>query len=300
MNKKRVLITGVSGLLGSNLALCWKRKFNILGIYHSHPVHLEGIATQQADLLQPETFVRVVEGFAPDMIVHCAALADIDACQLNRQAAMDANATAVRNLADIIKSSGTKLVHISTDAVYDGLRGNYDEQDPVSPVNIYGESKLLGEKHALTVPRTLVMRTAFYGFNIQLKKCFAERIPEDLAAGRAIQGFDDVMTSCIYTMDLAELLDASIERNLSGIYNITVSDAVSKYQFACLLAEHLGFDAHLIKPISVESYSFKAPRGKNLSLNTQKLSSALGRPIVTTEGSLVRFANNYLHKELGD
>lgn len=296
MNKKRLLITGVSGLLGSNLALYWRRTFDILGFYHSHRVRIEGVATQEADLLEPKTFAQKIKDFDPGIIVHCAALADVDACQLNRQAAMDANATAVRNLAGFVKDEDIKLVHISTDAVYDGHRGNYREQDPAGPLNIYGETKLLGEAHALTVPNALVVRTAFYGFNIQRKKCFAERIPEDLAAGRTIQGFSDVVTSSIYTMDLAELLNVSIEHDLTGIYHVAASDAVSKYDFSCLIARHLGFSGQLIRPARAADHSFKAPRPRNLSLNVQKLSSALGKPIVTVEQSVTHFTYDYPHK----
>ncbi len=291
-----MLITGVSGLLGNNLALYWRQKYDILGIYNNHPVSIAGIKTRKADFLRPEAIAHVVGEFSPDIIVHCAALADIDACQMDPQAAMDANATVPRNLAGTIKERGIRLVHISTDAVYDGSSSNYREDDPVCPLNIYGETKLLAEAHALTVPRALVARTAFYGFNIQPKKCFAEAIPEDLAAGRAVQGFDNVMTSCIYTMDLAELLDAALERDLAGVYNVGACDAVSKYDLACLLARHLGFDPQLIKRARAEEHPFKALRAKNLSLNTRKLSSALGRPIITMEQSTARFVHDYRRK----
>lgn len=296
MNKKRVLITGVSGLLGSSLSLYWKQKFDILGVYNSHPVDIDGIITRQADLLEPESLARVINDFSADIVVHCAALADIDACQVNRQAAMEANAMATGNLAGIIKGRDIKLVHISTDAVYDGQRSDYIEEDPVNPVNIYGETKLLAETYALTVPRALVVRTAFYGFNIQAKKCFAERILEEVVAGRMIQGFEDVVTSSIYTMDLAELLDAAIERNLEGTYNVAASNAASKYDFSCLIARHLGLDQRLIKPKHVGGHPFKAPRARNLSLNTKKLSSALGRPIVTMEQSTANFVQEYRQK----
>jgi len=293
MDKKRVLITGVSGLLGNNLALYWRRKFDVLGTYNSHPVSMEGINTRQADLLQIETFASILQHFSPDIVVHCAALADVDACQMDRQAAMDANATATRNLAGTIKDRGIKLVHISTDAVYDGHGGNYREEDPVCPLNVYGETKLLAEAHALAVPRALVARTAFYGFNVQFKKCFAEMVPQELAAGRTVPGFEDAVTSAIYALDLAELLEGSIGKDLAGVYHAAASDAVSKYDFACLLARHLGFDPRLVKRARVEGHPFKAPRAKNLSLNTRKLSSALGRPIVTMEQSVVRFAHDY-------
>ncbi len=296
MDKKRVLITGVSGLLGNNLALYWRGKFDVLGTYNSRPVSMEGVNTRKADLLQPKALSELIKDFAPDVIVHCAALADVDACQIDRQAAMDANAAVPRNLAGVVKDRGIKLAHISTDAVYDGHGGNYREEDPVCPLNVYGETKLLAEAYALTVPRALVARTAFYGFNIRSKKCFAEAVLEALAAGRAIQGFEDVVTSSIYTMDLAELLDAALERDLTGVYNVGACDAVSKYDFACLLARHLEFDPQLIKRSRVETHPFKAPRAKNLSLNVQKLSSALGKPIVSMEQSVSRFVHDYRQK----
>jgi len=293
MGKKRVLITGVSGLLGGELAQRWKNTFDILGVYNTHAVQIDGIELAQADLLDTKALADVFKRFKPQVVVHCAALADIDTCQGDPQKAHQLNVAATANVAALAAAGKAKLAHISTDAVFDGRKGKYREEDPVNPVNVYGQTKLEAEAQALKTPGALVIRTAFYGFNIQPKTCFAEALPGLLAAGKTVNGFKDVMTSAIYTGDLADVLAQAIAKDLSGIYHAGAADPVSKYELACVMARGLGFDPALIKPVSVEGHGFKAPRGKDLSLNTSKLASALGKSMVTMAASAKRFVEDY-------
>ncbi len=290
---KRVLITGVSGLLGSNLAHCWQTHYTLAGIFNTHPVVLKGVALYQADLLDTVAFNKVLDEFKPQVIVHAAALANVDVCEADHALADAMNITAARQVHEAAGKRSIKLVHISTDAIYDGSKGNYNEADLPNPVNYYAVTKLKAELSALQDANALVMRTSFYGFNIIKKQSLAEWVIGELGAGRAINGFTDVISSNIFTFDLAAVMTAMIEKDLTGVYNVASSDALSKYDFARELARVFNLDASLIKPASVDSVGFKAARPKDLSLNTAKLAGVMEGKIPSSRDSIGHFYQQY-------
>lgn len=293
LNKQRVLITGVSGLLGSNLALAWRDAFQILGIYNNHQLLIEGVDLRRADLLNTKELDETFKHFAPQVIVHCAALADIDACQEDQGLARRMNVEMTKIIADKARSVGSKMVFISTDAVYDGIKGSYKETDRVDPINYYAESKLKAEEYVLTDAKALVVRTSFYGFNRAPKRSLAEWIIHELAQKKTIKGFEDVFSSNIFTYDLAQLMAKAIGSDLSGIYHMACSDALSKFAFAVAIAKEFELDSSYITPVSVDTFPFKAKRAKNLSLNVDKLAKALGEIVVTSQTSISHFKRSF-------
>lgn len=292
---KKMLITGISGLLGNNLALYFQDKFDILGLYHSNKVELENIRTAHADIASPNSGLsRVVEEFQPDVVVHCASLTNIDFCESNRDLTSRINIEGTRIVVDSIKDIDCKLIYISTDTVYDGKKGNYLESDPVSPPNFYGYSKYEGELETLKKTGALVIRTNIFGWNLINKHSIAEWIISELTAGREIKGFCDVIVSSIYNFDLAKILRLAIEKDISGVYNLGSRTSLSKFEFALELAGRFGLDKGLIKPVSVDDFPFTAKRAKNLSLNTDKISVALGCTVPTIHESIEDFYKDHL------
>ncbi len=290
---KKLLITGVSGLLGNNLAYALRSKYQILGLYCSHEVFIDGIELQKADILSQGSLKRVLKEFSPNAIIHCAALADVDFCEDHQDEAFRRNVLGTKNIVGDLKGSNAKLIYISTDLVYDGIKGDFSETDPVNPPNYYGLTKLKGEQEALKYVNTLAARTTFFGWNIVNKLHLAEWIFDSLSKGKEIPGFTDVYSSSLYSMKLAFLLDQAIEKDLKGIYNFGCQNAVSKYEFAKCVAENFQLDSSLIRPISVEQHPFKAKRGKNLSLNVQKLEKKLKVTLPTIQESIGQFARDY-------
>lgn len=293
MSKKRVLITGISGLLGSNLGCCWQESWDILGLYNTHPVTLKGISVKQIDLLDVRVLEQAVVDFKPELIVHCAALANVDLCEENHVLAERMNITATGHVARVALEHGSKLLHISTDTVYDGIRGNYSETDQVNPVNYYAQTKLEAEALVLKDTKALIARTSFYGVNVQAKQCLAEWVIAELSQGRRIKGFTDVISSNIFTNDLAGLLKAAVVKDLKGVYNVACQDALSKYDFVVELAQQMGLDASLIDPVSVDTYPFKARRSKNLSLNVTRLIQDLGAAPPDSRASIRHFKTHH-------
>ena len=290
--KQKLFLTGASGLLGSNIAYCLKEKYDILGLYHSHPLVLNGVETVGGDLLDHEALRKIIREFSPEVVIHCAALPDIERCEKDHALADRLNVTATGNIVDCTPPS-VRFIHISTDAIYDGEKNFFSETDPIHPLNYYALTKYRAEGEALKRKKSLIVRTSFFGWNIQNKNSLAEWVVEELSNQRKIKGFTDVMTCSIYTFHLARLLDQAIEKDLSGIYNFVCRNAVSKYDFAMRLAELFGLDSSLIDPISVDHFPFSAKRSKNLTLDTTKLSSALQRDLPSMEESLQAFLSDF-------
>jgi dTDP-4-dehydrorhamnose reductase len=285
----RVLVTGASGLLGANLALT-ASGHEVIAASHAHPVGAGEIRGLQADLSVPGVAREVVDEIRPDWVVHCAAATDVDACEADPQTAQRLNVEMARRVAEAARAAGARLVHVSTDAVFDGLRGAYVEEDPARPVNVYARSKRAGEVAvAEACPEALIVRTNIYGWNAQPKDSLAEWFIRRLEARQECHGFADVFVSPILATDLAAMLLRMLQAGLSGLYHVAGAECVSKHAFGIHVAGAFGLDAGLIRPASVDEAGLRAPRPKKLCLRCDRASRALGMRMPGLEEGLTRF-----------
>ena len=290
-----MLITGVSGMLGNNLAYYFKDKYEVLGLYNSHPVIINGIHTKKCDLLSKDSLNKIINEFKPLIIIHCVALTNVDQCEIDKDLANTINIVSTKNIVDSIDDK-VKLIYISTDAVYDGSKGNFSENDLINPLNYYGISKYKGELETLKRENGVIIRTNLFGWNIQNKNSLGEWILYELKANHRINCFRDAYFSSIYTMEFARVLNKVIKKNLSGIYNCGSTDGWSKFEFAQQIAKLFGFNKLLIRPISINDHSFKAKRGKNLTLNVLKLERHLDDKLTNISDSINSFYSGYISK----
>lgn len=292
--KKRTLITGLSGLLGNNLAYCLKDAYDILGVYHTHRVEMDGIRTVSADLTRGEGLFKVIKEFDPEIVIHCAAQANVDTCEDYQLEAEKINVLGTKYLIQGIKSDATKVIYISSDLVYDGVKGHFSEDDIAHPLNFYGETKYKGELEALRRRNSLILRTNFFGWNIlEDKYSLGEWVIHELSQRNEIKGFTDCRFSSIYTFELTKILDLAIQKNLSGIYNCASSTSLSKYDFLLNIASRLDLAKRLIKPICVDASGLRAKRSKNLNLDVSKLAAALSINIPSIEQSIEQFVEDF-------
>jgi dTDP-4-dehydrorhamnose reductase len=274
----RILITGASGLLGLNLALQTSHQHEVVGVVYRN--HLVGAPFEQmsADLGSPEEVLRVLAFSRPDWIIHCAAMANLEECEKTPTRAARMNAWLTGFLAEQAGFLGARFLHISTDAVFDGERGNYREEDAPNPLSTYARTKLEGEQAALGGnPQALVARVNFYGWSLRGQRSLAEFFYNALSAGQVVRGFTDIFFCPLQVNDLADLLLAMLESGLSGLYHTVSSESISKYAFGVAIAERFGLDAGLISPTSWRDGGLTARRSPNLTLNTEKLAAALGQ-----------------------
>lgn len=290
----RYLVSGVSGLLGINLALQWADQHEVIGIYHQHSLQEVPFRTLKADLSQPGEARRIIEQERPEVVINCAALANVDECEKNPRLAQRLNTDLPGELAKVTSEEDILLIHISTDAVFDGKKGNYTETDQPNPINLYARTKLEGEYRIFATNSTaLIARVNFYGWSMDGKRSLSEWIFNNLSIGKQINGFTDVIFCPLLVNELVELFMNTIEKKLHGLYHIVSSECLTKYDFACRLARQFGFDENLIIPSSWSTAGLTAVRSPNLLLRTDKLASDLGNPMPEIAGGLKRYHQQY-------
>ena len=273
MNK--ILITGGSGLLGSNIAKFAASKFEVYATYNKNEVSMEDVHFFQADLTKKEELVKI-EHIKPDFIIHCAALTNVDYCEDHPDEAYTHNVLASVNIAEISRKIDAYLIYISTDSVFDGEKGDYREDDTPNPINVYGKTKLEAEQRISSIhAHSCIVRTNIYGWNKRNKFSLAEWMLNKLINNEELPALKDIYFSPILVNDFSKILFKLQDKNYTNIIHVAGSESCSKLDFAYRIAEVFGLDNGLIKPISIHKLGLKAPRGENTSLNVSKVEMVL-------------------------
>ena len=187
-------------------------------------------------------------------------------------------------------------MHISTDAVFDGKKGDYSEEDKPNPLSVYARTKLAGEQTVMaTNPRAIVARVNLFGWSLTGKRSLAEWFINNLSEGNPLMGFTDVYFCPLLANDLAKLLIDMLERDLQGLYHVVSSECISKHEFGVRLAKWFELDHTLIKPTPVSQSGLVAQRSLNLSMKSDKLAVDLDEAPPDLDSSLERFHDQYLN-----
>ena len=274
----RILVTGASGLLGSNLILHAQQSgLTVIASSHARPIDHAGILWMPADMTDPGAVTHLMEAAEPNWVVNCAAATDVDLCEEDSDWAFSLNHIAAGQVAAAARDHHAHLVHISTDAVFGGGGGPYTEADRARPVNAYGESKLAGEAAVFDAfPEAAIVRTNFYGWSPAGRHSLAEFFLASLNDGERPNGFEDVLVNPLLVNDLTEILLHLLSKSAGGIFHAGADDCMSKYEFGQSLAHIYGLDASAIQPMSVDAAELGAPRPKRLCLVVQKIERELG------------------------
>ena len=287
----RLLVTGASGLLGLNLSLVAAAQgHQVTGLTHQQGLGGVPFDVSSVNLLQMERALVTVANAKPEAIIHCAAIADLNVAEKEPELARQLNRDAAGQLAAAASRWGIPMIHISTDAVFDGVTGGYDEDAPTNPLSAYARTKLEGEQAvAEGNPDAIIARVVFFGWSLSGNRSLAEFFFNNLRTGNRVKGFTDTLFSPLYTEDLAEILLAMLGSGLSGLYHVVSPEHLSKYDFGVRIADRFGFDAGLIEPIRMRGLTRVAPRALNLVLKPDKLQAAFGHSLPTVDAGLDRF-----------
>lgn len=290
----KLLITGASGLLGLNLALEAMSAHEVIGVDRGKLVRAP-FRVVKTDLLAPDAVETLLDATRPEWVVHCAALADLEACEDDPGLARRLNADIPAQLASACAARGIRLVHISTDAVFDGTKdGFYTEEDTPNPLGIYAQTKLAGERAVLDAyPGAVVARVNFYGWSLGGRRSLAEFFFNNLTHNKSMSGFTDVVFCPMFVRHLAGVLLSMLEKRLSGLYHAVGAQAMSKYQFGVEIARKFSLPESEISPKSILSSSLTARRSHNLWLSTDKLSTDLGESLPEFSTGLDEFFTQY-------
>jgi dTDP-4-dehydrorhamnose reductase len=252
----------------------------------------------RADVSEPGVPDALVERVRPDWIVNCAAAIDADALETDEARADRVNHRLPAALAAAADASRARLVHVSTDLVFDGVaRVPYTEDDEPAPVNVYGRSKLAGERAVLAqAPDSVVGRTTIYGWNTVRKQSLAEWFLGRLEAGEEAPGFEDAWFTPINTAHLAEAILGLLERGApGGVVHLTGSECISKYEFGRRVARTFGFDERLVRPARLGDHGFVARRTGWGCMDSSRAAALLGRPMPGVDAGLDRLRDDAMN-----
>ena len=290
----KLLITGASGLLGINLAMEAMREHEVVGVDRGK---LKSAPFQvfSADLQSRNTIDSVLDTTAPDWLINCAAMANLEECEANPDRAKFINVDAPGRLANACAARGIRFVHISTDAVFDGEKtGPYTEEDIPNPQGIYAQTKLDSEKATFSEnAEAVVARVNFFGWSLNGRRSLGEFFVNNLSDGKNVNGFTDVIFCPMLVNHTARLLLEMLQKDLRGLYHVVGAQALNKYQFGVEIARTFGLRESLISPKSVEASGLTAKRSHNLWLSAHKLSTDLGHEIPTFSTGLAEFYTQF-------
>jgi dTDP-4-dehydrorhamnose reductase len=288
-----VLITGVSGALGWALARRIRPECSLIGTYFSHECVPDGVAPAYMNLASAGSVDDVIKTHRPAVVVHAAAMTDPDACERAPEKARAVTFEGSARLAAQAARLGAKVIFISTDLVFDGARGNYEETDEARPLSVYGRAKLDAECAVLGVPGSVVIRSSLiYGRGSPASGTFFSGLYATLCAGGRMRLFTDQMRNPVLEDDLAGAVVLAIEQDLEGLYHVGGPEAISRLDFGRTACEVFGLDAHLLEPIRMSEFEYVADRPLDSTLNISRFASLTGFEPLGIRGGLMHLRSS--------
>jgi dTDP-4-dehydrorhamnose reductase len=278
----KLVVTGASGFLGREVCLAaLRRGHEVLALGGSRAPNVPGVAQARAfDLCSEAALEALLLEEFPHAVVHCAALPTIETCLADPAKARTLNAEVPRKLAQLCFHLGAKLVHLSTDTVFDGVAGNYQHTDRPAPLNLYGETKAAAEIEVMRFGRehAAVLRTSpIIGNSPGGDRGLHERLFLSWKDGKPASLFTDEIRQPVEVSNLADVTIELCERsNLSGLYHWAGTDAMSRHEIGVRIAGRFGLDADaLVRPASRADVPSAAARPRDLSLRLHPLAGKL-------------------------
>lgn len=294
----KILLLGHKGMLGRDLHIKLSSEHDVIGMDQ-----------EEIDIASVDQCKNAIREAAPDIVINAAAYTNVDGCETAKKECFAVNADAVKNIAEACRDNNIKIVHFSTDYVFDGTaKQPYKEEDICNPVNAYGKSKLAGENNLRThSDHYLLIRSSWlFGTNgknfIQtiLEKAKAKDFINNMMskAGASAEGpsmlsvVDDQVGSPTYTKDLASAVSLLIKKKARGIFHITNRGHCSWHQFAVKILQEAGFDHIVVEPIKSVDLKRPAMRPAYSILSMQKFIQFTGKVMQPWQLALQDYLQN--------
>lgn len=289
MQKKNILIIG-RGFLGTYL----ENELKNLG----HTVYSSGYTNLSSnvimvDICNIDSIMTIADKKKPDLIINCAANTDVDYLEKNPKIGYSINSEGAKNVAKVANAKGIKLIHISSDQIFDGKKGWYTETDKPNPVNVYGKTKLLAEQLIQKESKNFVIvRTNFFGFDKRGGNLL-NWIIKTLKEGREIVGFDDISFTPLEISNLSKLIAELCMLDYNGILHLSSDEKITKYKFVLMAADVFSLNKNLIKKGKIEDLDLIATRPKNISLSNKTAKRKLHAKIIGLKESMEKLKTLY-------
>ena len=256
-------ITGGSGLLGVNCAVALRDRYRVTLGLHQRAIDLAGVQTHSCHLDSIDDVRRALDSVRPELVIHAAGLASVEACEADPERAHYQNVELAAHVAAACVSCQIPLVHMSTDHLFPGDGELARERDSVAPVNAYGRTKAAAEARVLDAcPQALVVRTNFYGWGTSYRRSSSDEIVDRLRKGERVTRFTNVFYTPILASVLAHAVLGLVEARASGVVHVVGDQRLSKHAFGLKVAQCFGLDASLISAGAVDEPSRVQPGGR--------------------------------------
>jgi dTDP-4-dehydrorhamnose reductase len=284
----KVLVVGSNGLLGQKAVKCFSEKYEVVtaGIEDLPFTNVECFY-QKLDITSLDQIKKVIDKFQPNLIFNAAAYTQVDQAEIDRDLCFAVNVTGAKNLANLCAQNKIPLIHISTDYVFDGEKGNYLETDLPNPLGYYGQTKFEGEQVVQDSGCNFIIgRTAvLYGYGVKIQANFILWALNSLKEEKQISVVDDQIGNPTIAENLAQVCLELIEKKSFGLFHIAGSEPIPRYHLAVAVANVFGLNKNLISRIKSNDFPQKAPRPMDVSLNISKVQS-LNMNLLNVESSL--------------
>jgi len=284
----KYFITGGSGLLGERLAAVSNDNDELTLVHNSNPSE----NTIKCDITNEKEVKSAVEKENPDVIIHCAAMTNVDLCEDESKMAYSVNGDGTGFLAKAAHDIDAKIIYVSTDFVFDGERGYYKEDEKVNPLGIYAKSKYDGEVQLAKYSDdwAIARVSVLYGWHSRLN--FTTWVIEQLRQKNEINIVTDQINSPTLADNAAEAIFKIAQKNKNGIFHTAGNDAINRFDFTRKIADAFDLDDSLINPTTSSQFIQKAPRPRDSSLNVNKVEKELNMKMETCSESLKRMADS--------
>jgi dTDP-4-dehydrorhamnose reductase len=262
----RILVTGSNGLLGTKVLerLLSEGADQPLGASRNERAngYLGDLPFWRLDVTDAADVERVLDEARPDAVIHTAALTDVDGCERQQDLARAVNTDGAGNVARACAARGIRLVHLSTEYVFDGEAGPYRESDPVNPLGWYAKTKEAGERAVVAAGgnAAIARTTIIFGYAPHVRANFVLWLVGQLREGKRVRIIYDQIGSPTLAENLAQMVLALAASDAGGVFNTVGADVMSRLEFAQQIAATFGLDAGLIDPITTAEFGQPAPR----------------------------------------
>ena len=283
---QKALVVGSTGLLGSRISRVLSDDYDVT-CTHNKNSPLPGFQSFNLDLTNFDEIEKFFTRNDFDLVINCAGLTSVEACEIRPEAAWQLNATLPYHLAVMSKKFDVRFIHVSTDHFQSDLNIPRDEKVAVWPINQYGYTKMAGEKFVLQFNESAtVIRTNFFGLTVNGSHSLLDFLVSRLSKNEGITGFEDVHFSPLGVMTLVSVISEIAKRDFPGLINAAGNEAISKLDFARMVADLTKKDQSLVSAGSVSTLGGAVPRPNFLALDGSKLASSLAFKLPSIESML--------------
>ncbi len=273
--KKKVIVTGASGLFGLNFFFENKKKLKLFLFSNKTILSNNKIKFKLLDLTSRKKIFNKFKFINPDVIVHAAALTDMELCERNRNLSKKINENATKFITDYCKKNKKKLIFISSDNVFFSKKKFKKETHKTFSRNHYGLTKINSENYIVKKLHDFaILRTNFFGWGTKYRKSFSDQIIYNSKNKKLSNLYTNVYFNPVYVGTLSQIIQVIIKRNISGIFNITSDNRISKYNFGKMITKKFNLNNDFIKKNVLINKS-KVIRPFEMTLDNKKIKKKL-------------------------